>query len=209
MIKNVEKSRIKAPNNNLIDCVLGYSKSNDWDEAKFEWEIISIDVDPFCEGKCICGHHGLKYLYTIRNMDNDLILYPVGSECIRQFNRRDFDEEIKIKEALFNLYYNVESRIFVSLTSEFFTRDLLLYLFNHGAFKPTIYNNYNPEEDYDFMVRMFNKRNVISEACASKVRAILITSIIPYIREILIEKKDKDYEKFKKSTEIYFEPKAS
>ena len=31
-----------------------------------------------------------KYLYTIKNMYNGNILYPVGSSCITKFDRKDF-----------------------------------------------------------------------------------------------------------------------
>ena len=31
-----------------------------------------------------------KYLYTIKNMYNGNILYPVGSSCITKFDRKDY-----------------------------------------------------------------------------------------------------------------------
>jgi uncharacterized protein YaiI (UPF0178 family)/DNA-binding transcriptional regulator YhcF (GntR family) len=42
-----------------------------------------------------------KYLYTIKNMYNGNILYPVGSSCITKFDRKDLREKTSLYEYLY------------------------------------------------------------------------------------------------------------
>jgi hypothetical protein len=53
--------------NNLIRCVLDASRSDYWETAVYEWEIVDYEEDESCESACICGKQGIRYLYTIRN----------------------------------------------------------------------------------------------------------------------------------------------
>lgn len=46
----------------------------------------------------------------------------------------------------------------MSLSSELFSRKLLRWLYEEGAFD-TEYNDYDGEDDYEFMLKMFNKRD--------------------------------------------------
>ena len=67
---------------------------------------------------------------------------------------------------------------------------VLKYLYEEGVFKDTKYNKFNGENDYDFLVKMFNKnkRGKITEMQQKKINAIIINSIMPYLNQKLGEK---------------------
>lgn len=173
---------------NLIQRVIENSDSDIWESAVLEWEVFDYEEDETLESSCICGKEELRYLFTIRNTHNGNMLYSIGSSCIRKFERDDLDEEVAVKEQLFKLLHAIENNSFLTLSSDFFSRKLLLYLLDLGAFKPTSYNHYNPEKDYQFMLDMFNKRSRRTESQDKKATAIILNSIRPFLREMLCEK---------------------
>lgn len=172
---------------NLIFRVIDESEANSWNDAVLEWEIIDCEEDDELSLSCICGKENLRYLYTIRNELNGKVLFPIGSSCIKKFERSDLNEEIIVREGMFKLYRAIRTRTFIELSSEFFSRRLLNALYERGAFRANQYNHYNGENDYLFMVDMFNKRNKdsISAAQQSKINAIIRWSIIPYLESEL------------------------
>ncbi|HEM3202723.1 TPA: hypothetical protein U0910_000739 [Streptococcus suis 8830] len=179
---------VKSPYvENLISEVINKSEANTWQSAVSEWEIVDIEEDDCLEESCVCGKENLRYLYTIQNSFNGNILYPIGSSCIKKFEREDLNAEINVKEQMFKLLHAVEDNAFLELSSEFFSRKLLLYLYEQGAFKATNYNHFNSHEDYQFMLDMFNKRNV-SEKQSKKAVAIILNSIKPFVQEQLKDK---------------------
>ncbi|MDR2599613.1 MAG: hypothetical protein LBC73_05000 [Oscillospiraceae bacterium] len=173
---------------NLIQTVIGLSVAGDWYSAVEEWYLYDVEEDEFLEESCICGKENLRYLFTIRNEYNGNTLFPIGSSCIKKFERSDLNEEVAAKEQLFKLLHAIENNEFLSLSSNLFTRKLLLYLYEIGAFTPTTYNRYNPENDYQFMLDMFNKRNRMTERQENKTTAIILSSIKPFLRKILHDK---------------------
>lgn len=88
---------------------------------------------------------------------------------------------------MFKLLHEVEDNIFLTLSSEHFSRKLLLYLYEEGAFKPTQYNDYNPVNDYHFMLDMFNKRTR-TENQNRKATSIILNSIKPFLQARIAEK---------------------
>ena len=150
-----------------------------------EWEIVGWEEDLTQESSCVCGHQQLRYLYTIENGVNGNVLFPIGSVCIRQFGRQDLDEEVAVLERLFRLLHAVEERRFISLKTGLFTRKLLLYLFEHGAFEPNEYNGFDGRNDYEFMVDMFNQRNDPTDPQQRKINAVIRWSILTYLRTLL------------------------
>lgn len=70
---------------NMILTVINNSESNNWEEAISEWEIYDCEEYSSCSKECICGKENIKYLYTIRNVYNERISFPIGSSCIRKF----------------------------------------------------------------------------------------------------------------------------
>lgn len=178
---------------NLIQRVIDNSEASNWDSAVLEWDVFDCEEDETLESSCICGKEELRYLFTIRNTLNGNILYPIGSSCIRKFQRDDLDDEVAVKEQLFKLLHAIENNSFLTLSSDFFSRKLLLYLLNLGAFKPTVYNHYYPEEDYQFLLDMFNKGSRRTESQDKKATAIILNSIRPFLREMLREKVRRRY----------------
>lgn len=136
---------------------------------------------------CVCGKENLRYLFTIQNTINRNILYPIGSSCIKKFERTDFYELASVKEQLFKLLHAIERNSFITLSSEFFSRKLLRYLYDNDAFNATSYNGFEPYNDYKFLLDMFNKRNR-SENQEKKATAIILNSIKPYLQNLLKNK---------------------
>jgi hypothetical protein len=170
---------------NLIDTVIRLSDASEWQSAVAEWIIDDVEEDESLVEDCVCGKEHLRYLFTIRNTVNCNILYPIGSSCIKKFEREDLTEEVKIKEQLFKLLHAIENNEFLTLSSDFFTRNLLRYLYDIGAFKATSYNHFNPFEDYQFMLDMFNKGQRRSDRQESKATAIILSSIKPFLQAML------------------------
>lgn len=171
----------------LIKDVIDNSESKSWESAVAEWEITDVEEDEYLEESCICGKEHLRYLFTIENQLNGNALYPIGSSCIKKFERDDLKYEVDVKEQLFKLLHAVEENQFLQLSSEYFSRKLLLYLYEVGAFKPTQWNNNDPKNDYQFMLDMFNKRKR-TENQDKKATAIILSSIKPFLQEELADK---------------------
>ena len=169
---------------NLIKRVIDLSESNVWDRAVQEWEIFDCEIDDAMTESCVCGKEHLRYLFTIRNTENGNELYPIGSTCINKFERDDLNYEVSVYEDMFRLIRAVENNEYIELTSEYFSRKLLGYLLDNDAFEPNKYNDYDGENDYNFMLQMFNKRNKdeIYDSRRRKINAIIANSILPFIR---------------------------
>lgn len=168
----------------LVETVLRYSDAGEWKSAVLEWCINDFEEDETLQESCICGKENLRYLFTIRNTINGNTLYPIGSSCIKKFERSDLDEEVAVKEQLFRLLHAIESRNFLVLSSDYFSRKLLRYLYDMGAFKATPYNDFEPYDDYQFMLDMFNKRNR-SDKQEKKATAIILNSVKPFLQDML------------------------
>lgn len=177
----------------LIFPVIQDSISDDWVSAAQEWQIVSCKEDRSLRSSCLCGHPGIRYLYTIRNRYNGNELHPIGSECIKKFNRDDFKETMNVQEGLFKLYHAVEKGLYVRLDSGYFSRKLIDFLYRNGAFVPNDFNGFDPENDRDFLMKMFNKRdkNKITGPQHRKIKALIVNQIIPYCERALEFKESK------------------
>lgn len=167
----------------LQKTILKNSVSKIWAEAAREWEIAGCDEDESLRSSCLCGRGHLKYLYTLRNKKNGKTLSPIGGACIKKFGRSDFDEQREIDERLFRLTRAAEENRYISLTPDFFSRKLLKYILEDGAFTPSKYNHYNGENDYDFLLKMFNRKKAPAGREKAKIRAIIVLSIKPYLKK--------------------------
>lgn len=172
---------------NLIQRVIDNSEAPNWENAVLEWEVIDCEEDGSLETSCVCGKEQLRYLFTIRNTLNGRLLYPIGSSCIKKFGRLDFDEEVTVKEQLFKLLHAIENNAFLTLSSDYFSRKLLHFLYNLGAFRANEYNNFVPYNDYQFMLDMFNKRSRTALQ-DKKATAIILNAIRPFLWEMLSNK---------------------
>lgn len=175
---------------NLIQTVIDNSESSDWENAVQEWGILDCEEDETVESCCICGKENIKYLFTIKNNSNGKTLSPIGSSCIKKFNRTDLNEITAITEGMFKLLHAIKENKFISLSPELFSRKILKALYQDGAFKENEYNNFNSKIDYDFILKMFNKKNKESITINQnkKIKAIIVGSIKPYLQEKLKNK---------------------
>lgn len=179
---------MSAYRESLIKTVIDNSSSDFWDSAVTEWKIEDCIEDEHHEFSCICGKENLRYLFTIRNVVNGYVLHPIGSSCIKKFGRVDLNEQATVIEKLFQLMHAIEERRYISLNSTFFSRKLLKFLYEDGAFVDNQYNHFDCERDYLFMLDMFNKRNRPTERQEAKIRGIIVSSIKPYLIERLESK---------------------
>lgn len=175
---------------NLINEVLALSESDIWELAVKEWKIADCEEDLSRSSDCICGKENLRYLFTIENELNGNYLYPIGSSCIRKFGREDLKSETKVQEDMFRLLHAVENNEFITLDSGYFTRKLIVALYEEGAFEDNVYNNYDGMNDCQFLLDMFNKRDKtnISSAQKRKIRALIGYTILPFLKQKLDNK---------------------
>ena len=92
---------------------------------------------------------------------------------------------------MFVLLHAVEKRERIELSSKYFSRKLLEYLYEKDVFVANEYNGFDGYNDYQFLLKMFNKVNKadISDAQHKKTSAIIMNSILPYLRSELKIKK--------------------
>lgn len=171
--------------NSLNEIILENSISKQWDIAVSEWDIFEVSEDVDNKSSCICGKENIKYLFSIRNRINGNILFPIGSSCIKKFGRSDLQVLTNIYEKLFKLKHKLESNEFIEFSSEFFSRRLLEFMYDNGAFTDNKYNNFNGKRDYFFLTDMFNMRSSKSGRQDAKIKAILINSIFPFLKQFL------------------------
>lgn len=170
---------------NLINRIITNSESKIWEEAVKEWDIIGWDEDEECQSRCICGKEEIRYLYTIYNRVTQNVLEPIGSKCIAKFERKDLNNQVKINKKLYQLMHAIESNRYIELNSDFFSRELLRYLYKDGAFIDSNFNMYDGYNDYEFLLKMFNKRTELTIKQERKVKAIIVNSIKPYLKKKL------------------------
>lgn len=83
---------------NMIQRVIDCSVSDNWENARLEWSVERVEEDENLDTKCVCGHDGLRYLYTIRNRLNGNKIYPIGSECVKKFCSDKMSETVDALE---------------------------------------------------------------------------------------------------------------
>lgn len=175
---------------NFIKKIIDCSVSNNWEDAVEEWDIVEFNEDKNLSSTCICGKDGLRYLYRIKNRINNKELFPIGSTCINKFGRKDLDEFVQINIAMYKLMNAVEDGEYITLDTKYFSRKLLDHFYNEGVFLDSKYNKFNGFNDYKFMLQMFNRkdRGAISKKQQTKINALIMTSIMPYLIDKLNNK---------------------
>lgn len=164
----------------LISAIVDHSEADNWDDAVQEWSMTHCSVDPTCSSQCVCGQESIKYLFEIRNEYNGNELFPIGSRCINKFGRRDLNEQVSVYEQMCKLLESVKKKEYIPFDSSMFSKKLLKYLYEHGAFPATVYNMRDPYNDYKFLLDMFNKRNEPTSHQIRKINALIMQAIIPY-----------------------------
>lgn len=166
----------------LVRVVLDSSVSNTWDTAVLEWTVVDLEEDPSGRGVCVCGQPNLVEMFTIRNVHNGSHLQPIGNVCVRQFGRNDLNRQVDLFSELHTLRKEIPTGE-VTLTSEYFSRALLEHLYSKGAFTPDRWNDYDGENDYEFLLDMFNKRNknAITSGQQRKISVLLRNKVFPFV----------------------------
>ena len=77
----------------LMKTVVEHSESPLMEVAKAEWFITGHYKEE--DGvTCLCGHPECKYVYIIANFNNNNLLAPIGSECMKHFEWDDQETTI-------------------------------------------------------------------------------------------------------------------
>lgn len=168
----------------LAQAVLASSVSRQWGGAVLEWTVVGLEEDPTGQGVCVCGQSNLVKLFTIRNQRNGLFLSPIGSNCVNQFEREDLDLQVDqlLKLRTLRTAILVEPQN-ITLAAPYFSRSMLEHLYIRGAFPPDQWNHHNGDNDYDFLRKMFNKKDKdgISPAQRRKIYQLLHRKVFPFV----------------------------
>ena len=171
----------------LIEVITSNSVSKDWESAVNEWSMTGCKVDSSCSSSCVCGQENIKYLFKITNQLNGNKLFPIGSRCIHKFGRHDLDEIVNVHEQMCKLLEAVKEHRYIEFTSDLFSKKLITYLYEEGAFPPTQFNMNDPVRDYNFLMDMFKQRKEPTELQKRKIKALIVTAILPYCRSKISE----------------------
>lgn len=143
-----------------LELIIGeYSTTGEFDSGRYEFEIVGDPIDaknPRYKGKyddvrCICGKCHLRWLYTLENKITGKRLFPVGSQCIKRFQREDLNKQMREQQAFIELlnYYHLlkhpEDRTeedktkypdTIKLSSGLITNSLMNYLYHKKLLVP-------------------------------------------------------------------------
>lgn len=173
----------------LFNTVLSKSESNTWDEATQEWDIVTEREDEDRTESCVCGHELLRYLFTIRNRFNGNEVYPIGSTCIRKFERNDLDQDLDCRMQALRLMHEavrLGRGSFVEIDSGFFSRKLIWYMEDRDAFRRGGRSAGESDRDAGFLYDMFNRRTLNDEQ-RNQVRVIIRDYVYPWLRSLYRE----------------------
>ncbi|WP_072313251.1 hypothetical protein [Agrococcus sp. Marseille-P2731] len=99
---------------------------------------------------------------------NGAKLYPIGSTCVQKFGRTDLNRQVTLYSDLFRLRAAILNNMRITLTSDYFSRAMIEYLNDEGAFTP---DRWDADDGYAFMLDMFNKRKKDEITGPSQMRA--------------------------------------
>lgn len=158
--------------------VIHCSSNKNWYEAVQEWDIVDFAEDSDRQESCKCGKPNIKYLYTISNRVTNEVLEPIGSQCIKKFERKDLKEEISIYEQLFKLVNARRDKKFIALKSDekYFSKKLIDYLHSQNVF--TISGQYN---NYEILRKFFAQRKPLTDKQDKLSKRIIITDVFKYL----------------------------
>ncbi len=168
--------------------IIKKSEADNWNEAVLEWDKEDLEIDSTNNESCICGKENLVYLFTIKNKLNGNEIFPIGSSCIKKFERDDLTKEVETSIQFFQLLEKVNSKSYIALSSDIFSRKLLKELYDKGVFKPNEFNKSDGENDYKFLLKMFNQRKDPTPSQQRKINGLVAYTIKPYLEEIFKDK---------------------
>jgi hypothetical protein len=161
------------------------SVAADFYRAVDEWTVTAVEEDPIGQGECVCGQQHLVYMYTIGNQKNGRKLEFIGSKCVQHFQNSGLNLQVTVFRGLFELRKKILAGDRITLTSEYFSRGILQWLYEEGAFPANEHNDGDPHRDYTFLLDMFNKRNKddVSPARRRKINGMLYYTVNPFVRD--------------------------
>ena len=170
--------------NKLAYEIIKKSESKEWKEAVKEWEVDASYRTSEVRATCICGKEKIKNKYKLVNKNNGKYIYPVSKKCIKRLGRDELNREVNIIEEMKRLEESVAEGEYLCIESGKLSKKLIDQLYKEGAFKGNKHNKFSGKNDYEFVVKMINKRNKnsISEQEEKKLKAIMM-EIKKYIKE--------------------------
>lgn len=170
VVTDASGDRIRATLVRTVEAATGLP----WDVARRGLEVTGMGVDEDAAGECVCGQPNLRYLYTIEHLSG-AVLYPIGSDCIHHFGVVGMVDKARTLRHLHDLAAVVARGEHLTLRGpgRNLTAARLLALYDSGAFTPSAWNGGDPARDYDFLLRMFRKRNDPSDSSVRKIAALL------------------------------------
>lgn len=168
---------------NLKRVVESQSAAAHFSCAVLEWDVVELEENPQQDGECVCGQQNLKLMFTIHNRVNGAKIYPIGSQCVNHFERKDLNEQVSVLSSALKLRKSFLNGENVTVTAQYFTKAVLGWLQDEGAFGPDQYNGDDPQGDHSFLIKMFNKCDIsaISRAQNRKVHMLLTRKVKPFV----------------------------
>lgn len=137
----------------LIKKILSSSESNNWEEAKKEWDIIYSYIAQYYE-QCLCGHYPIKEVIVIKNKINHNSA-KIGNCCINKFFEiKDYNKFFKA------IHKNKINKMIIELASD-------KYVIN--------------EWEKEFLLNVWRKRNMSQKQ--SRIFNNLKDRIIIYFKQ--------------------------
>lgn len=167
----------------LRQAVIAASVGDRWKNAVLEWEVTSVEEHPTSDGECVCGQTNLLWMYTIENTLNNNHLFPIGSTCVNHFERADLNQQVSVLRRLVTLRSAARKGERITVDKEWFSRATLDYLLDHGAFTPDQYNRGDGYYDWEFLRKVFGKRDKgdLSSKQLYRARMLVQNKIIPFV----------------------------
>lgn len=165
----------------LRSAVIEASQSDNWERAVQEWQVISVEEDPRGTGTCVCGKNPLVYLYIIHNWRTKQTLVPIGSKCVNLFGVEELDLSVDVLHRLLKLRTAYATNRSIALTGDYFSRNVLADLLHNGAFPPNGFNRQSGDNDYKFLLDLFNQRQEITPNEGRKVWVLLNRTIRNFV----------------------------
>lgn len=79
----------------MRELVLSNSEQDGPIDISRQWTADLVDEDEYADTTCVCGNHGLRYLYMVENNITGASLYPVGSVCVLEFENEYMDRVVE------------------------------------------------------------------------------------------------------------------
>ena len=179
---DMAKQEIK---NKLTYEIMAKSESRKWEQAIKEWTVVGCYEDRYKKKICVCGKGHLQYVFMLVNKYNDLIIYPIGKDCIKKLGRQDLTQEAEFFIERKKLE-NFAKENYLTLANCGLSKKMLIQLYKEGVFKPNKHNNYKPDVDCRFLIKMIDKKDKsnISENEQKKIKALML-QIKEYLKKTM------------------------